>query len=54
MILKELYYKRMEDENSMDIDNIKNTPPKLSYEAFQERDICLRAVAENCEDTLPA
>ena len=25
-ILKELYYKRMEDENGMDIDDIKNTP----------------------------
>jgi len=27
MILKEPYYKRMEDENSMDINDIKNTPP---------------------------
>jgi len=26
-ISKELYYKRMEDENSMDINDIKNTPP---------------------------
>ena len=33
MISKKLYYKRMEDENGMDIDNIENTPPKLSYEA---------------------
>ena len=32
-ILKELYYKKMEDENGIDIDDIKNTPPKLFYEA---------------------
>jgi len=25
----------------------------LSYEASQERDICLRVAAENCKDTLP-
>ena len=28
--------------------------PKLSYETSQERDIRLKAVAENCEDMLPA
>ena len=26
----------------------------MSYKTSQERDICLRAAAENCEDTLPA
>ena len=30
------------------------TPPKLFYKTSQERDIHLRAVAENCEDMLPA
>ena len=29
MISKELYYKKMEDENGMDIDNIENTPSQV-------------------------
>jgi len=29
MISKEPYYKKMEDENGMDIDNIENTPPQV-------------------------
>jgi len=43
----------MEENNSMDIDNIDNTSSELFYEASQEREICLRAAAENSEDMLP-
>ena len=44
----------MEENNSMDVDDINNTSSKLPYEVSQEREICLRTVAENCEDTLPS
>ena len=48
------YHQRMEENNSMDIDDINNTPSELSYEASQKREICLRVAAENYEDMLPS
>ena len=48
------YHQRMEENNSMDIDDINNTPSELSYEASQKREICLRAAVENYEDMLPS
>ena len=43
----------MEENNGMDIDDIINTSFELSYEVSQEREIYLRAAAENSEDILP-
>ena len=48
------YHQRMEENNGMNINDINNTPSELSYETSQEREICLRAVAENSEDMLPS
>jgi len=47
------YYQIMEENNSMDVNNIDNTPSELFYEASQEREICLRMAAKNSEDMLP-
>jgi len=52
MTSSKLYHQRMKENNSMDVNYIDNTPSKLSYEASQEREICLRAAAENSKDTL--
>jgi len=41
------YYEKMEQNNNMDVDNNNNTPSELSYEASQEREICLKMAAEN-------
>jgi len=48
------YHEKMEQNNNMDVDSNNNTPSELSYEASQEREIHLRMVAENQEDTLPS
>jgi len=53
MTSSKLYHQRMEENNSMDVDDIDNILSELFYKASQEREIRLRAVAENCEDTLP-
>jgi len=52
MTSSKLYHQRMEENNSIDIDNINNTPSKLSYEVSQERKIYLRVAVENSKDTL--
>ena len=48
------YHERMEQYNNMDVDDHNNAPSKLSYEASQEKKICLRVVAENRKDMLPS
>ena len=48
------YHQRMEENNSMNVNNIDNTLSELSYEASQEREIHLRVAAENYEDMLPS
>ena len=53
MTSSKLYHQRMEENNGMDIDDIINTSFELSYEVSQEREIYLRAAAENSEDILP-
>jgi len=54
MAFLRLYHEKMEQNNDMDVDNNNNTPAELSYEASQEREICLRTAAENQEDMLPS
>ena len=49
-----LYHEKMEQNNNMDVNDDNKAPSELSYEATQERDICLRMVAENYEDMLPS
>ena len=49
-----LYHQRMEENNGININDINNTPSELSYETSQEREIYLRAVAENSKDMLPS
>jgi len=46
------YHEKIEQNNNMDVDSSNNTPSELSYKASQEREICLRTVAENQEDML--
>ena len=53
MTSSKLYHQRMEENNGMDIDDIINTSFELSYKVSQEREIYLRAAAENSEDILP-
>jgi len=48
------YHEKMEQNNNMDVDDDNKALSELSYEATQERDICLRMVAENYEDMLPS
>ena len=48
------YHEKMKQNNDMDVDNNNNTPSELSYEASQEREICLRMAAKNQEDMLPS
>ena len=48
------YHEKMEQNNNMDVNDDNKAPSELSYEATQERDICLRMVAENYEDMLPS
>jgi len=49
------YHEKMEQNNNIDVNNNNNTPSELlSYEASQEREICLRTAAKNQEDILPS
>jgi len=48
------YHEKMEQNNNMNVDDDNKALSELSYEATQERDICLRMVAENYEDILPS
>jgi len=41
------YHEKIEQSNDMDVNNNNNSLSELSYEASQEREICLRMVAEN-------
>ena len=54
MAFSRLYHEKMEQNNDMDVNDDNKAPSELSYEATQERDICLRMVAKNYKDMLPS
>ena len=48
------YYKKMERNNNIDINNNNNVSPELSYKTSQKKEICLRSAAKNQDNMLPS